>query len=235
MAIKVRIPASFTALIVLLGLLLVITPLLEFHSGLRLGVGSLTMLCMGAAAWRLHASRWIRGAMVGMGLLGVSAAVAQFADSAEVWVVVLHATVTAFVLLVGGTIAVSVWQTTEVDVDTIVGGIAVYLLLAIAFSNAFQLLEFVAPGSFVAVVEDSGRWGPWETNPGVFPRLFFLSFVTLTTLGYGDVIPASASAAGLVSLEAVIGPIFLAVLIARLVGMHAAGGGPSTGGSEPRG
>jgi voltage-gated potassium channel Kch len=53
-----------------------------------------------------------------------------------------------------------------------------------------------------------------------FANFIYYSFVTLTTLGYGDIVPVSPHARALSSLEAVIGQLFIAVLIARLVGMH---------------
>jgi len=160
---------------------------------------------------------------------------AQIFGAGSDWVVVAHASIIAFVLLVGGNIVVAVWRTSEVTLDTIVGGVAVYLLLAVAWSSAYQLLEFVAPGSFVALAGEVGHWGPWQTSPGTYPRLFFFSFVTLTTLGYGDIIPASVPAAGLAVSEAVTGPLYLAVMIARLVGLHTSSRNTQTGGSEPRG
>jgi hypothetical protein len=59
-----------------------------------------------------------------------------------------------------------------------------------------------------------------------------LGGVALTTLGYGDLVPASVPAAGLASLQAMVGPRYLTILIARLVGLHIAGGRPAAGGSE---
>ncbi len=76
------------------------------------------------------------------------------------------------------------------------------------------------PGSFVVLVESSGHWGEWSTAPGSYPRLLFFSFVTLTTLGYGDIVPASPLASSLAVAEAVTGPIYLTVLIARIVGFY---------------
>jgi hypothetical protein len=106
--------------------------------------------------------------------------------------------------------------------DTIVGGLAVYLLIGLTWSIAYQLLEFSAPGSLVVASGDPNLWGAWERAPGKYPRLLFFSFVTLTTLGYGDIVPASPAAAALSAAEAVIGPVYLTVLIARLVGLEIA-------------
>ena len=53
----------------------------------------------------------------------------------------------------------------------------------------------------------------------------YYSFITLTTLGYGDVTPVARWAVSLSALEAVVGQLYLAVLVARLVGIHTAGAG----------
>ena len=53
-----------------------------------------------------------------------------------------------------------------------------------------------------------------------FPRLYYFSFVTMTTLGYGDMAPLTRAAEGLSTMTAVTGQLFLAILIGRIVGMY---------------
>jgi hypothetical protein len=108
----------------------------------------------------------------------------------------------------------------DVSTDTIYGGICVYLLLGVVCVKVYDLLELLMPGSFVfgegplpdgfAAVAQSER----------VRRFLFFSFVTLTTLGYGDITPVTDQARAIAILEAVIGPLFLAIFIARLVGLH---------------
>jgi hypothetical protein len=166
------------------------------------------------------------------GALAVGGSGGRLLSPGPGWIVVDHVGGIGFVLLVAISITRNVWRERVVSADTIVGGIAVYILLGAAWSAAYQLLEFLVPGSLVVVSGAAGHWGPWEVAPGQFPRLFFFSFVTLTTLGYGDIVPASMPAGVLTSAEAVVGPLYLAVLIARLVGLHIAG---ARGGAEPSG
>ncbi len=104
----------------------------------------------------------------------------------------------------------------HVDADLIYGAISVYLLIGVTFGFAYVCLFKLAPGSF-AVIESE------LTNPQEVVRHFnYFSFVTLTTLGYGDITPQSHQAGVLAYLEAIIGQVYLAVLVARLVGIHIA-------------
>jgi len=79
------------------------------------------------------------------------------------------------------------------------------------------LLEVMMPGSISGVRELVGD----QATPG--PMIYF-SYVTLTTLGYGDVTPVTNIAMSMSYAEAIIGQLFLAILVARLVGLHIAGG-----------
>lgn len=100
--------------------------------------------------------------------------------------------------------------------DTIYGGICIYVLLGYCFAAAFALLETLSPGSF------SFPSGRPESLVALELETAYFSFVTLTTLGYGDVTPLSSQAKSLVMLETVVGPMFVAVFIAQLVGARSA-------------
>lgn len=104
----------------------------------------------------------------------------------------------------------------HVDADLIYGAISVYLLIGVTFGFAYVCLNALAPGSFNGVETEI-------TKPQEVVRDFnYFSFVTLTTLGYGDITPQSHQAGVLAYLEAIIGQVYLTVLVARLVGIHIA-------------
>jgi len=106
--------------------------------------------------------------------------------------------------------------------DTIYGSICVYLLIGIIWLELFSIVEMIQPGSFLSGGEHViNVAGAYQSRSG-FNNLLYFSFVSLTTLGYGDIIPVSPHAKALSSLEAVTGQLYIAVLIARLVGMHIA-------------
>ena len=98
--------------------------------------------------------------------------------------------------------------------DTVYGGICVYILLGYCFALVFILLDTLAPGSFYYTHSAPVGIGQVES------RLIYFSFVTLTTVGFGDITPLTPPAKSLVMIEAVVGPMFVAVFLARLVGVR---------------
>lgn len=106
--------------------------------------------------------------------------------------------------------------------DTLYQAVSVYLLLGLIGAAAYALLELAAPGSF----------GFRDGSPGGearFDRFLGFSFTTLTTLGYGNIAPATPRADAVSTLQAVVGQIYLAVVIARLVAIHVGQGGGGRG------
>jgi hypothetical protein len=102
------------------------------------------------------------------------------------------------------------------------GGIAAYLLLGVIWAQAYGLVEMRHPGAFS---------GPVDTAAGPRGWIYF-SFVTLTTVGYGDIVPVHPVARSLAVLEAVTGPLYVAILLARLVSLTVASG--QNGGADRR-
>ncbi len=98
----------------------------------------------------------------------------------------------------------------KVTTDMILGAICTYFLIGLMWGTLYALIESFLPGSFTT------GGGP---SPDRFDLIYY-SFVTLTTLGFGDISPISVPARSLTTVEAVMGQIYLAVLVARLVGLH---------------
>jgi len=100
----------------------------------------------------------------------------------------------------------------RVDAERIFAALDAYLLAAIVFGVAYWALDRQWPGSFGV-----GAQGPLDPQ-----RAVYLSFVVISTLGFGDIVPVSGTARGLVTVEAVGGQMYLAVLVARLVSLYSA-------------
>ncbi len=108
----------------------------------------------------------------------------------------------------------------KVTTNTIYGSICGYLLIGVIWTLLFSMVELFEPGSFFLIGEPLVDHREATVNRQVFTNLIYYSYVTLTTLGYGDVIPVSPPAKALSSLEAVTGQLYIAVLIARLVALQ---------------
>jgi hypothetical protein len=119
--------------------------------------------------------------------------------------------------LVGAALLGQVFRPGRVSVHRVLGAVAVYVLLATAWGTAFQALAILQPGALRgaagAATHDEAMW---------------LSFITITTTGYGDVLPVSSLARSLAALEALVGVLFPAILISRLVSLvHGLGPAPT--------
>jgi len=125
----------------------------------------------------------------------------------------------AFLLLVALTILYDLFTPQRVTGDTLSGAICVYLLIAIIWAHGYLLIEFFVPESF-SFTQGHGRIEMWLSKE-FFPFYYF-SLVTMTTVGYGDMAPVTTEARTLATMEAIAGQIYLAILVARLVGMHIA-------------
>jgi hypothetical protein len=103
-----------------------------------------------------------------------------------------------------------------VDSERIYAALSVYLLAGLAFGVAYYVVEGVQPGSLRISSADDAT----AAAVGLETAIYF-SFVTLATLGYGDVVPVGSVARSLATLEAVGAQLYVAVLIARLVSLQA--------------
>ncbi len=123
---------------------------------------------------------------------------------------------TAFIIYVIILILSSILQTTKVTIDTIYGAVSVYLLIGFGFALYYVLLEILHPGSFY--IDDAHNLN----NLIDWFDVVYFSFTTLTTLGYGDMTPVTAMARIVSIIEAILGVMYLAILIARFVGIFIA-------------
>lgn len=113
----------------------------------------------------------------------------------------------------------SILDDRQVTHDTICGAVCVYLLAAFAWAYLFSMMQLLDAGSFQFVTTTSIKGKLISGTPSFLDNVYF-SFVTMTTLGYGDVIPISAPARTASYLQAVFGQFYMAILVARLVSLH---------------
>jgi Ion channel len=223
----------FGVLLLALFLMLVLAPSTSlfgkwfpsFHGMVTLA--PLSLLVIGASMLTLwqrahhHARHMFAGAAV-LVVLVLSGVITH-----HTWIPVQLIVQILFLAYVLGIVVRSVFRAKIVTSDILCGAVSVYLLVGVLAGLLFVLIEYFAPGSF--------RVSNWTTDPVSQQASFiedpgwlmYFSFVTLTTVGYGDVLPASSVARSASVLVAVIGQVLLMVQIARLVGMHVAQGAES--------
>lgn len=110
-----------------------------------------------------------------------------------------------------------VLRASHVTQGVLFGSVAIYLLLGGLWFILYALLERVNPGSFTDIVA-GGQAVEWT-------ELLYFSFVTLTTLGFGDIVPVTLMARHFAIAEAIAGVLYLPIVISRLVGVYIAQAG----------
>lgn len=122
-------------------------------------------------------------------------------------------------LIIAGTLAMvvtkAVFRQGRVTYHRIIGAILLYLLIAVAFATLFLFVGLSDQGAIKGIIFDDDQ--------SLASALFYLSFVTLTSTGYGDIIPIHPLARSLCNIESVIGQLYPATLLARLVTLELRG------------
>jgi hypothetical protein len=134
------------------------------------------------------------------------------------WPYDLYLVATAWLVIsitVGAVVAGAVFRRGRVTYHRIVGAILLYLLIALAFTCLFAFVGLTIPDAFKGI--------SFEQDRTLVSSIFYLSFVTLTSTGYGDIVPVHPFARSLCNLESVIGQLFPATLLARLVTLEIRG------------
>jgi len=113
-----------------------------------------------------------------------------------------------------------VYRHEKVTTDTILGAINVYLLISFAFMFLHASVLMIRPDAYLFAGEPILEYFRSTPDSRGFSTMLYFSFTTLTTLGYGDIVPAAAFARLVTSAESVIGQLFVAIIIGRLVGLE---------------
>jgi len=107
-------------------------------------------------------------------------------------------------------VMVQVYRSGPITSHRVQGAVAVYLLLGMIWAFAYDLVELLRPGAFLPTL---------ATASDRFSHFMYFSFIALTTVGFGDITPVDPIARSLASLEALVGQLFPAILLARLVSL----------------
>ncbi|TDI16415.1 MAG: two pore domain potassium channel family protein [Acidobacteria bacterium] len=202
-------PNRFLYLLITLVAFVTLVPFLEElgYGGMIFNIFLSTILLSAA-----YAASESRGYFILASILAVPAFVLRWINNfvGNPWLEFVAGVLTVlFLLLVAALILSHVLKAERVSREKIFGALSVYLIFGVVWSLLYMMEDFLVPGSF--------RYAEGVRTDF---ELVYYSFVTLTTLGYGDIVPVSPSARALVTLEALTGQLYLTVLVARLVGLQ---------------
>ena len=102
----------------------------------------------------------------------------------------------------------------DIDANKIIGSLSLYIILGLIWAVIYLLILTMDPQSFSGI--EAGNWQQ------VFSRVAYYSFVTLTTLGYGDILPTNHIAEFFVYMEAIIGVFYMAIIVSSLISLRLA-------------
>lgn len=179
------------------------------------------LLVLAAAVYSVSASRRSLVVALALGVPTIAAQIVLYATPGRSTFMAATVLGLVFMIYVAVRVLVGVLQPGRVTADRIAGAISVYLLLGMVWALLYGLVSVLDPQSFRA----PDYLGLAEIGRGAEYAFIYYSFVTLTTLGYGEIAPTSPLSQMLAWTEAVVGQLYLAILIARLVGLHIAGTG----------
>ncbi|HSR13569.1 MAG TPA: potassium channel family protein [Thermodesulfobacteriota bacterium] len=204
--------SRFSLLFVGIVLTLAVRPFLEGSVGVRLLFGIFFSFIVLACVYSVSKTRRTFWAALVLGFPAVGSVwLGVLLEKEEGWQIaggLFQIVFWSYILVV---ILSHLLQAREVTADTITGAACAYFLIGLAWSYVYFVLESFSPGSFTFAREDESA---------VLNIFIYFSFITLATVGYGDVTPVSSPARSLVVLEAVLGQLFVAITISMLVGSY---------------
>lgn len=205
---------GLSALLVLLLVTLLSAPLLKSGPAALLGSVFLSLLLLsGVATISDNVQHRIGAAAVALASITLEWVSRLYPESIPLQTASSAVTLVYFILLT----LVVMWRVFgegPVTADRVRGAIAAYILVGVTWSIIYRLIDLQVPGAFNLTKGAAGQAIPVRES-----ELTYYSFVTLTTVGYGDITPAHPIARTFVITEALIGQLFPATLLARLVSL----------------
>ncbi|HAB99811.1 MAG TPA: hypothetical protein DCE71_08325 [Parachlamydiales bacterium] len=104
----------------------------------------------------------------------------------------------------------------KVTMETLRGVVCAYFMIAFIFGFIYLVLEFIFPGSFQFIYNDKN----YTLHSSYLSQTFYFSFITLLTIGFGDITPITDLSQSFVVIEGIIGQFYVAILVARIVSVY---------------
>ena len=203
---------NFIYMLVGLLVLLILAPVFAkyFPEASRFTISSVFISTMMIGIWSLYGhNRWFYiGSM--LAILGIALSVINaYMDSASIhllglFVVLLYCILSAVIAMK------QILFSGQISTNKLVGSVCIYLLIGVIWAILYLLIDILTVDAFRGLSTQTEHQPIWE--------YVYFSFVTLTTLGYGDVSPLNEAARTLAYFEAICGQFYIAILVASLVG-----------------
>lgn len=193
-------------------LLSILYPLADTGAVAALLFAGLYLVLMGSAIYLVSANRVLLIVNIALtAAISVTAAITIISDPAPLWIeVAWNVSGLLQQVLIVALLATFIIQSESVTREVLYAAVTIYFFMATLFAVMYSIIEIFAPGAFIA---SSGA----EVTA---TRLTYFSLVTISTLGYGDIVPVAPAAQSLSALEASIGTLYIAILIGRFVSLY---------------
>jgi hypothetical protein len=204
-----RHPSAILLAVQLAGVLLY--PLMEGTPAGHALFGAFGLLVLGAALWLVRRTSWLTwiALLLALPVVVLSVRHALWPDPRVG--VAISALEAIFYFYATGSLIAYMLQDQQATPDELFAAGATFTLLAWAFAHVYTVCQFFVPGSFGSFLDPQ--------SPRTWVELLFLSFTTLSSVGLGDIVPLAPMARALVMLEEFTGVMFIALVLARLIGL----------------
>jgi hypothetical protein len=212
--------SRFSSLLIALFLLFLLHTFLAGHPLTLYALSGLMMVILLATLHALGDNRMVSLAASVLGLTALALRWATHVSDSQVLLLTSEGVGALFFAFTAVVILALILRAQTVTGDIVSGALCVYLLIGLTWAFLFMVVESIDPGSFrigegATIAADIAH--PRSVSLSLF---VYFSFVTLATVGYGDIVPLTGPARGLATLEGIIGQFYLAVLVARFVGLY---------------
>jgi hypothetical protein len=212
--------ASLTFLLVsLFVLIFVLYPLVEPYTTTHYLLDILSFLVLISGAYAVSDRRGLLLLCIGLAALTLALQILLYVSPSHFLLSLRVASMMLFLCVVSGAVLYRVLRGGRVTVHRVWGAVAVYLMMGLIWVSAYKLVFIHDPTSFDLGWSPDAAIEPAQIQTEVTGRLIYFSFVTMSTLGYGDITPKSEAAGNLAILQALTGQIYLAVILARIVSL----------------
>lgn len=167
----------------------------------------------GLGVWALTADPALRGAAVATSVCVFVAGIVNSYTPSSGAALAVYLTSIAHHAVILTVLARYTFRRRDVLTEVILAATCLYLVLGSAFAAVYGLVFWFDPAAFTSATGGAVGW----------QQLLYYSYVTLTTLGYGDVLPVGHIAQSLAAFQAIVGTLYTVLLLSRLVGLHASG------------